>query len=55
MNCREDILLGNEATNNPTDSILLKPGSARVFSLFGYADGFEVTVNPQRAILTMTL
>ena len=45
MNCREDILLGNEAAGDTPDTILLRPQKARVFSLFGYADGFEVDLS----------
>jgi hypothetical protein len=45
MNCREDILLGNEAENDGVDTTLLRPQKARLFSLFGYADGFEVSLN----------
>jgi hypothetical protein len=45
MNCREDILLGNEPPNDSPDMTLLRPQKARVFSLFAYADGFEVSLS----------
>jgi len=39
---REDILMGKEAPENANDEIILRPNTARLFSLFGYGDGQEI-------------
>lgn len=43
---REDILMGKEAPEDPTDRIILRPNAARLFSLAGYGDGQEISLTP---------
>jgi hypothetical protein len=43
---REDILMGKEAPEDPSDRIILRPNAARLFSLAGYGDGQEISLTP---------
>jgi hypothetical protein len=43
---REDILMGKEAPEDPSDRIVLRPNAARLFSLAGYGDGQEISLTP---------
>jgi hypothetical protein len=43
---REDILMGKEAPEDPSDRIVLQPNAARLFSLAGYGDGQEISLTP---------
>lgn len=43
---REDILMGKEAPEDTNDQIILRPNTARLFSLFGYGDGQEIPLAP---------
>lgn len=43
---REDILMGKEGPEDPSDRIILRPNAARLFSLAGYGDGQEISLTP---------